>query len=130
MELRISSKLHAKLLAIAAASPAIEVCGLLVGRDRVEHIIAAANVAPDPRRCFEIDPKVLFAALRVERAGGDKVLGYYHSHPTGSPTPSATDTAHATVDGRIWLIIVKGRAAAWALNETRVFDRVDYQISD
>lgn len=130
MELRISSKLHAKLLAIAAESPDAEVCGLLVGRDRVDHIIPAANVAPDPRRRFEIDPKVLFAALRVERAEGDKVLGYYHSHPTGSPRPSATDTAQAAVDGRVWLIIANGHAAAWALNEARIFRPIDYQISD
>ena len=130
MVLRISSKLHGRLLAIAAASLDAEVCGLLVGRDRVEHIIPTANVARDPRRCFEIESEVLFAALRVERAGGDKVLGYYHSHPTGSSTPSATDTAQATVDGRVWLIMAEGRAAAWALNEARVFEAIEYEISD
>ena len=45
-----------------------------------------------------------FAAL-PERAGGPEVLGYWHSHPSGSPEPSATDRAQAPGDGRVWAII-------------------------
>jgi len=64
-----------------------------------------ANVATDPTRHFEIDPAALIAAHRAARAGGPAVIGYYHSHPQGASSPSATDIAMAARDGRIWAII-------------------------
>ncbi len=128
MAVRISSKLHSELLALAAASPELEVCGLLVGRDCVERIIPAVNVAADPRRNFEIDPTVLFAAIRAERSGGEKIYGYYHSHPTGSCAPSATDLAQAAADGRVWLIIAVGQAAAWSRDTAGQFNETEIHL--
>lgn len=121
----LSSKLHDELIALAIASPSAEVCGLLVGHDSVARVISARNVAPDPCRHFEIDPETLFAAIRTERAGGERIIGYFHSHPAGPSKPSATDLAHATADGRIWLIIGEGRATAWELTEAKHFEAVD-----
>lgn len=40
-------------------------------------------------------------------------MGHYHSHPSGRLTPSATDVAHATPDGSIWLIVAGEEAALW-----------------
>jgi desampylase len=128
MHLRISSELHQQLLAAAAASPDVEICGLLFGDGAVERIVPTANVAPDPRRSFEIDPRPLFAALRCERAGQARLLGYYHSHPTGAPTPSSRDTAQATADGRMWLIIGNGRITAWRMSDARDFNPIAYQV--
>ena len=65
---------------------------------------ATTNVAAAPERRFEIDPAALFAALRAERAGGTKLIGYWHSHPSGDPTPSPTDAAIAQPDGKLRLI--------------------------
>lgn len=109
----MTSEIHAQLLAAAAADPEREMCGLLTGVDRIDAIVPTANVAADPKRKFEIDPVALFAAIRADRAGGAKLLGYYHSHPHGTPTPSAHDHAQATDDGRIWLIIGQARVTAW-----------------
>ena len=89
MTLRISSELHRQLLTDAAASPEREICGLMIGDTEVEHLIAAENVADDPKTGFEIDPVALFSAIRNERGGGERLLGYYHSHPVGPPEPSA-----------------------------------------
>lgn len=89
----------------AAASPA-EACGLLFGNaEEVTGFRTAGNVADAPERRFEIDPRALFAALRAERAGGPRIIGYWHSHPGGDPTPSATDAAMAEPDGKLWLIL-------------------------
>lgn len=99
----------------AALAAPCECCGLLLG-PRPGHIaraVPAANVAPDPRRHFEIDPRALFAAYRAQRAGGVRVLGYYHSHPAGPAVPSATDSENSTGDLRIWAIIGQGQVAFW-----------------
>jgi len=83
-----------------------ECCGLLLGESgRITRAQPAANVHPDPATHFEIDPAALIAAHKDARSGGPQVIGYYHSHPTGDPTPSATDRASAARDGRVWAII-------------------------
>ena len=98
----------------AAAAPR-EACGILFGDNgEISDCSVTENVADDPLRRFEIDPRALFAALRAERAGGPKLAGYWHSHPSGDPTPSATDAGMAEPDGKIWLILGAGRMTAWA----------------
>ncbi|HEX8556121.1 MAG TPA: M67 family metallopeptidase, partial [Sphingomonas sp.] len=91
-----------------------EICGLLFG---TPDVIAAAhpcrNFATDPRARFEIDPAPLLAAHRAARAGGARVIGHYHSHPSGAPTPSLTDAACAAPDGSLWLIAASGEVRAW-----------------
>lgn len=91
-----------------------EICGLLRGRgERIECAEPTRNVAADPARHFEIDPASLLNAYRDARNGGADVLGCYHSHPSGSADPSATDAAQAAADGRLWLIIGGGTARLW-----------------
>lgn len=113
MEPEISSELLTELLR-AANESAVEICGVLRGTG--ETIIAAEaarNLAVDPARHFEIDPAALFAALRDARRGGLAVLGWYHSHPSGSAEPSATDAAQAAPDGKLWLIAGGGTVRLW-----------------
>lgn len=103
-----------EILAETLASAPAECCGLLLGEgDCVTDICAAANVAADPLRRFEIDPAVLIAAEREARLGGRALAGYYHSHPNGLVQPSATDLATAPPDGRLWIIIANGALAAF-----------------
>ncbi|OSZ69247.1 peptidase [Sphingomonas sp. IBVSS1] len=114
MKLQISSSLHQNLLDWAAASPAVEICGLLVGRGNcVERLVPARNVAPDPARSFEIDPASLLSVHREMRASGQQVIGHWHSHPNGRAEPSARDAARALDNGQIWLILAGGGATAW-----------------
>lgn len=82
---------------------------------------AAENVSETPERTFEIDPRTLFAALKAERAGGPKILGYWHSHPSGDASPSATDAEMAQADGKLWLIVTAGGMALWRPVEQQVF---------
>ncbi|WP_082443444.1 MULTISPECIES: Mov34/MPN/PAD-1 family protein [unclassified Sphingomonas] len=113
MEPEISSELLVELLR-AAAESAVEICGILRGQDgRVLIAELTRNVADDPARHFEIDPAALFTALRDARRGGLAVLGWYHSHPSGSADPSATDAAQAAADGALWLILGGGTARLW-----------------
>lgn len=125
MVLEISSTLVARLLEEAAVSPGVEVCGLLFGTSgRVAAAEACANVAAEPGRLFEIDPVALFAAHRRARAGGARVMGCYHSHPSGDPMPSATDAESAMGDGAVWVILGRGEARAWRTVERGRFEAV------
>jgi proteasome lid subunit RPN8/RPN11 len=92
-----------------------ECCGLLIGtmrcgRIRVMRIVQAENVAPavSRRRRFEIDSAALIAAQRELRAarGRERVVGYFHSHPSGPLKPSAADLAGAHETGLAAIIVV------------------------
>ena len=96
-----------------------ECCGLLLGQGRmVDEVRPARNIARDPGRRFLIDPADHFAALREARVRGRTVLGAYHSHPHGEPSPSETDIAEAVEDGQFIHVIAspprEGRPAALA----------------
>jgi len=106
----------ADLQAIRAAAEAAypdECCGLLMGRNgpdawMVEELIACANVAIEPARRFEVDPKALIAAHRAAREAGRELIGPYHSHPDGRARPSDHDRARAAeagAEGEVWLIV-------------------------
>lgn len=114
MEMVVTSGAKATLLTEAAAAHPEEACGLLLGQGSViSQALPVRNVHGDPRSHFELDPAALIAAHRAARAGGPAVLGYYHSHPTGSAAPSATDQASASSDGRIWAIVAGGVIGWW-----------------
>jgi proteasome lid subunit RPN8/RPN11 len=114
MIVEVSSEVIATLLAEAARAAPAECCGLLLGKEgRILEARPAANVAGEPLLRFEIDPGVLFTAHRAARTGGPDLLGYYHSHPTGHPRPSATDCEHASGDQRAWAIIAGGEVVFW-----------------
>lgn len=131
MCVRISRAAHATLLAEAAASPTQEVCGLLLGDDVIRRIGPTLNVSLQPADSFEIDPAALFAAIRAERAtGGERLIGYYHSHPSGRAEPSERDREQAVGDVRLWVVIGAGEAKGWRMTANGVFERVLLQLVD
>lgn len=77
-----------------------EACGLVVAYGRHHRIIPADNLAADPRCTFELDPE---AWLRVR--DGEEVIGIYHSHPDGDPTPSVADLTSCEISGYPWYIV-------------------------
>jgi proteasome lid subunit RPN8/RPN11 len=116
----------AQLKAVAdhaeSAYPA-ECCGLLVGTAegarawRVRRVVPSPNLAPAGRRDrFEIDPALQLDLQRELRGSDEAIVGVYHSHPDGEPTPSATDLENAWEPGLVWLIaaVRAGRAAGTA----------------
>ncbi len=125
MGIAISSTLLQRLLNQARASPDAEICGLLFGSpERIDAAEPAANVAPDPAWFFEIDPAALFAAHRAARTGGARMIGHYHSHPSGTPIPSARDADAAMGDGAYWLILTPDEARLWRSVTVGAFQQV------
>lgn len=89
-----------------------ECCGLLIGFREpaggvtVTEIAESVNIAPAPRReRFEVDPALRFATMRRLRAGGEEIVGHYHSHPDVPARPSGHDAAQAYEPELVWLIV-------------------------
>lgn len=112
----------------SAAAASKEACGLLFGSEgEIADFQVTENTSENPNYAFEIDPKALFAALRAERGGGPKLVGYWHSHPSGDATPSETDAAMAEPDGKLWLIVGGEAVTLWRAGEH--FTRVEIKIA-
>ncbi len=94
----------------------------------VTHAQPAANVHPEPARHFEIDPRDLIDAHKAQRSGGPAVIGYYHSHPSGDPVPSATDRAQAAHDGKLWAIVARGELRLFRDGEEG-FEALSYEVA-
>jgi proteasome lid subunit RPN8/RPN11 len=118
MMVRITIAQRNELLALAAAERD-EVCGLLLGEgDGVTRLLPCRNVAADPA--------ALIAAHRAARGGGARIIGHYHSHPSGVARPSPRDAADAAPDGSIWLIVAGAAVTAWrAVADGAVHGRFD-----
>src|ERR1044072_8654912 len=114
MRVRIAGCVVEIIQRAAAAAAPREACGLLFGSEgEITGWQAAENVAENPERHFEIDPRTPFAALRAERAGGAKIIGYWHSQPSGDARPRVAEAAAADPDGRLWLIVTRDEATLW-----------------
>ena len=132
MQVFISSAMLAEIQHLVLAAAPLEICGILFGgENRVSGYRAAQNVADDPIRHFEIDPAALITAERNQRRGQEPILGYYHSHPSGTVEPSVTDASSAAPDGRVWLILNGQDAAAWRTADNgEIYGRFDAMMLD
>jgi len=107
---RLPAGLWDELLRHATEAAPQECCGLLLGRPGcILETAPAPNVAADPIRRFEVDPKAHFDAIRRARATGLDLIGAYHSHPDGAPVPSETDRSEAVEDEEFLHVIVAPR---------------------
>jgi proteasome lid subunit RPN8/RPN11 len=105
-------ELVARLAALCEADPAREVCGFVVRRDGVLHLMHVENVADryhavDPERfprtsrdSYLMDPR---AQLRIQRElegwWGGEIVAVWHSHVEVGAYFSEKDRADAVVDG-------------------------------
>jgi proteasome lid subunit RPN8/RPN11 len=129
MTLRVTREALARMRSEAEAAAPDECCGLLLGLGAIDEVRPAANVAPEPRSRFEIDPQALVDAHRAARRGGPGVIGYYHSHPAGPPTPSTTDRAMASGDFKVWAIVGETGVTFW-LDGENGFAALPYVVED
>lgn len=83
-----------------------ECCGLLIGRGaEILAAVRARNIAGDPAARFLVDPEDHFKARRAARERGLEVVGFYHSHPSSGPEPSARDLAEFSYPGHLYAIV-------------------------
>ena len=102
-----------------------EGCGLLIGRSlaggrvEVDEIVAAPNVAANPKRAFEVDPALILRCHKRLRGTAQDVVGLFHSHPDGPPVPSPRDLERVYEPHLIWLIAAVDGAGAGDLKAYR-----------
>lgn len=131
MGVTISRSILAGMKKASVAAAPREACGLLFGADgAITAFSETANVAAMPETRFEIDPAALFAALRAARGGGPRLIGYWHSHPSGDPLPSATDAAMAAPDGKLWVILGGRAVTCWRAGTQGRWDRFGEESLD
>lgn len=105
-----------------------ECCGVMLGKVEndikiVQEIRPIENTHEDGHeRRFQISAEALFRLDREERAGGPKVLGFYHSHPDHPARPSEYDRDHAAT-WYSYVIVTSlsgdtGRLTSWVADES------------
>lgn len=101
--LRFGSQQLIVLEAVLASAAPEEGCALLLGQALADHwrvslvwpCLNAWMPEAERRRRFSLDPREQLLAQKWARLRGWQVHGAAHSHPQGSPVPSATDHAMA-----------------------------------
>lgn len=120
--------LYAEIVAHIAASPELEVCGLVGGqwqpyprRAWGRAVFAVPNVADKPRVRYQMAAaEQVRVMLDFERQGWQTVA-IYHSHPQGDARPSPDDVAAALYPDALYLIGVPGgELRAWRIVGGRV----------
>lgn len=101
---------YTAMLAHATEDEPREACGVLVGEStgettRVEAAMRMENVATSPRVSYRIDPAALLSVFDEAAAVGRSVVGFYHSHPAGPPTPSSRDVTTASWPGYHYCVV-------------------------
>lgn len=95
------------------------------GNDDRRSVYAAVPAGAAGRDRYLIDPDAMKALAAEAEARGLQVVGFYHSHPQGGPTPSRLDE-EAAWPWYVYLIqpVPGGKpaaAAAWVLDDGRRF---------
>lgn len=87
-------------MALAEASPAAEVCGLLAsGAGGEVEPWPVTNVSATPATAFELEPRELLRDLRRLDEAGGRLVAVYHSHLAGGADLSPRDLAGALCEG-------------------------------
>ncbi len=94
--------LYAAMMAHVLSDPALEMCGLLAGRDGVvDRVWPVPNALHSPV-AYRMDG-LEFAEAMI---GCEfEPLGIFHSHPAGPPIPSPIDIAEAAYPDSIYVVI-------------------------
>ncbi len=111
---------------LAVAAWPHEACGLLVrtgpgGAGATVRAIACRNEAAEPAQGYLIDPEAFLRAEHAARVRGGAVVGVWHSHPHGDPTPSLRDRRESW-PGWSYLIMGVTRTQVTAPRAWRIAD--------
>jgi proteasome lid subunit RPN8/RPN11 len=106
-----------------------EACGILAGttveNPRITNVFCCSNVDENPNEAYTISPNELLKVIDEIEGGknGLEFMGFYHSHPFSSPTPSSVDARQANWDGFVYLIfsVPKDKLRCWRWREKSGF---------
>jgi proteasome lid subunit RPN8/RPN11 len=128
MAMRIRRKVLDSIAAHARECSPHECCGILTAREAelatISHSLQASNVEQEcPSRRYVLGHKAHLAAVKLEASRDARIVGYYHSHPSGDAMPSARDTDQAVPDTLYLIVGLRNGSAdhaAWRLEDGRL----------
>ena len=97
----VSSTVRSLLCDLGHAARPHEACGALLGRCaygsywEIDSVLPVDNAATDATREFLIPAERVRALERHAASANLQLAGFFHSHPAGPATPSATDHQRA-----------------------------------
>lgn len=120
----IPARIIAGLRRQAATAAPAECCGALIGTVHggtveVRTLIPVENAARSHSH-YHMDADTVLRLERQASCCAQQVVGFYHSHPTTTAEPSATDLRLA-VPGYVYLIVQtdSGSIRGWQLRDER-----------
>jgi len=114
--IRVRPQAAAGILDALRVARTSEPCGYLLGRRvgdsawRIEEAVAGTNVHPSPLSGFRLDASEQLAARRAARADGRRVVGIWHGHLLGPPTPGRADEVGLQASG-LDVMLIAGRVS-------------------
>lgn len=97
-----------------------EACGLLAGQGEVvRQVYLIENIRHSPVE-YELHPTEQVRAMLEMEARGWELVGIFHSHPHGPPTPSATDVALAYYPEAVYVICAPDERGVWQARGFRI----------
>ena len=126
--LRLTESQYATIIGNCYDGLPDEACGLLIGPLGVHGVSTGVITQAWPcrnadasARTYTVDPRDMLAAGRAAEAGGDEIVGVWHSHTHTDAYPSPTDVRQA-VDPSWWYVIVSLRYGEPMLRAYRIVD--------
>src|SRR5690242_7958505 len=126
---RITRAAFDRPLAETRATPRIECCGLLAGRNGIISTVLPARNALQSASAYEIAPEELFSLFRRMRSESLEHLGIYHSHLTGENSPSPLDLERAFYPDVAHLIVSPNPAVPRPIRAFRIREGRAYELS-
>jgi proteasome lid subunit RPN8/RPN11 len=128
--LRLKTEFFQMLMGHAQELFPYECCGVLVGRVEadekiVSEVCKTTNVVAGEREdWFNIEPKELMTIFQRVAEEEKDILGFYHSHPNGSPNPSRSDLEHVSWSFYSYVIVGldnkgEGEVKSWLFDEDK-----------
>lgn len=97
-----------------------EVCGALIADDLRNLTLAFLKNSSDKAGSFKIDEHTVHFARSQARLDGNRVVGWFHSHPISIAVPTEGDIQHAPINSLMLVYDVCGREARlWRVHGTR-----------
>ena len=108
-----------------ARGSGVEICGALLADDHgICDAVPLINHSSTPAAAFFIPATDIRRIERDAERQGRRLAGFYHSHPHGMASPSASDLDLA-LPGYTYWIATREEVRAWRLREDRsAFDEV------
>lgn len=104
---------------VSRETPGTEICGFLIDTGSHLRFVQTRNVCRR-RGGFAFSAREVRRLVAAVRSSGQEVVGTFHSHPIGLPSPGPSDIEHAVDDSLMFLFdCIGGGGRLWRIRDGR-----------